>query len=99
MDYTSKRTETPLGTEWKTNGWMDFSERFLGNPMTDPWDERHIYLLIYHQFKPNVGKYTSPMDPMGNGIGMEVASFFPWFCWIHLEGVLVSKLTNRKSSI
>ncbi len=24
-----------------------------------------IFTYIYHKFKPNVGKYTSPMDPMG----------------------------------
>ena len=24
-----------------------------------------IYLLIYHKHQPNVGKYSSPMDPMG----------------------------------
>ena len=25
-----------------------------------------VYVLhIYHKFQPNVGKYTSPMDPMG----------------------------------
>ena len=28
-------------------------------PMTVfPWDERHIYRLIYHKFMPNIGKYT-----------------------------------------
>ena len=26
---------------------------------------RYIYLHENHQFQPNVGKYTSPMDPMG----------------------------------
>ena len=25
----------------------------------------YIYLYIYHKYQPNVGKYTSPMDPMG----------------------------------
>ena len=34
-------------------------------PMTDPWDERYIYLLIYHKNQLNVGKYTSHMDPIG----------------------------------
>ena len=24
-----------------------------------------IFTYIYHNFKPNVGKYSSPMDPMG----------------------------------
>ena len=44
--------------------------------MTDPWDERYIYLHENHKnqpnvgkFKPNVGKYTSPMDPMGTYYG------------------------------
>ena len=27
-----------------------------------------IFTYISHKFKPNVGKYTSPMDPMGMGI-------------------------------
>ena len=26
--------------------------------MTDPWDERYIYLVIYHKIQPNVGKYA-----------------------------------------
>ena len=25
-----------------------------------------IFTYIYHQNQPNVGKYTSPMDPMGH---------------------------------
>ena len=25
----------------------------------------YIYIYIYHQNQQNVGKYTSPMDPMG----------------------------------
>ena len=33
--------------------------------MTDPWDERYIYLHFFHKFKPNVGEYASPMDPIG----------------------------------
>ena len=37
-------------------------------PMTHSWDERYIYLLTYHKSQPNVGKYTSPMDPMGREI-------------------------------
>ncbi len=32
--------------------------------MTDPWDERYIYLHVF-LLMVNVGKYTSPMDPMG----------------------------------
>ena len=27
--------------------------------------QRYIYLLIYHQNQPKVGKYTNSMDPMG----------------------------------
>ena len=26
-----------------------------------------IFAYIYHKNQPNVGKYTSPMDPTGNG--------------------------------
>ena len=33
--------------------------------MTDPWDERYIYLHENHTNQLNVGEYTSPMDPMG----------------------------------
>ena len=34
-------------------------------PMTDPWDEGYIYLHEWlNFFMVNVGKYTSPMDPM-----------------------------------
>ena len=32
--------------------------------MTDPW-EWYIYLHEWLNFMVNVGKYTSPMDPMG----------------------------------
>ena len=28
-----------------------------------------IFAYIYHKNQPNVGKYTSPMDPMGTGRG------------------------------
>ena len=37
---------------------------FLAYPMTDPWDW-YIYLHEWMIFMVNVGKYTSPMDPMG----------------------------------
>ena len=30
-----------------------------GNLETDPWDERCIYLRIYHLNQPNVGKYAT----------------------------------------
>ena len=35
-------------------------------PTTDPWDEQ-VYLSIHEWliFMVNVGKHTSPMDPMG----------------------------------
>ena len=31
----------------------------------DPWDDLYIYLAFGLDFMVNVGKYTSPMDPMG----------------------------------
>ena len=37
---------------------MDFSHR-------DPWDEWYIDLHGWLIFMVNVGKYISPMDPMG----------------------------------
>ena len=39
--------------------------------------------ITYHKNQPNVGKYTSPMDPMGYGRGtkhpllLEASFFFP----------------------
>ena len=30
-----------------------------------------IYTYIYHKFRPNVGKYTSPMDAMGYGLNFQ----------------------------
>ena len=29
-----------------------------------------IFTHIYHKNQPNVGKYTSPMDPMGDDDGL-----------------------------
>ena len=34
-------------------------------PMTDPWDERYIYLHEWLSCMVNVGIYASPMDAMG----------------------------------
>ncbi len=34
--------------------------------MTDPWDERYVYLLIYHKINHSCRYiYVRPMDPMG----------------------------------
>ena len=39
---------------------------------------RYIYLHVYHKNRPNVGEYTSCMDPMGCSI---------WLPWIfHSQG-------------
>ena len=46
--------------ELTTKGSFGFRE--LLHYWGDPWDERYIYL---HEWLRNVGKYTSPMDPMG----------------------------------
>ena len=32
-----------------------------------PWDERYIYLHEWLIYMGKVGKYSSPMDSMGNG--------------------------------
>ena len=38
-------------------------------PMTDPWDERYIFLHGWVIFMANVGKCTvRPMDPMGESV-------------------------------
>ena len=41
-------------------GWWNFSEIFYFQPypMTDPWDERYIYVHQWLIFMVNVGKYT-----------------------------------------
>ena len=33
--------------------------------MTNPWDERRIYLHENHKNQPDVGKFISYMDGMG----------------------------------
>ena len=58
------------GPAWNTNldGW-------LLHPMTDPWDERYIYLHMLVDFYGfHVGKYTqATMDLMGK----MVVDFYP----------------------
>ena len=38
----------------------------------------YIYIptYIYHKFRPNVGKYTSPMDAMGYDLNFQFS--IPW---------------------
>ncbi len=43
---------------------VSFDENF-GQVGKECWWFYFIYLLIYHKHQPNVGKYSSPMDPMG----------------------------------
>ena len=58
---------------------------FCLNNSHDPWDERYIHL---HEWLIFVGKYTSPMDPMGNSNVFETTSsnemwssfLFNWKC-------------------
>ena len=44
--------------------WKDYFERICKRYPDCPWDW-NIYLYIYHKFKPNVGKYSSPIEHMG----------------------------------
>jgi len=37
----------------------------IPKPMMDPWDDC-IFTYIWLNVKVHVGKYTNPMDPMGN---------------------------------
>ena len=53
-----------------TNGcWVrvvwNYGEQIWFYDPWDPWDW-YIFLLIYHRNQLNVGKYTNPMDPMGD---------------------------------
>ena len=55
-------------------------------PITDPGDERYIYLYTFTilSLSQMVGKYTSPicMDPMD-------FCGFRWFCWVIFTSLLV----------
>ena len=43
-----------------------------GSPLTYPIGSMYgMFSYIYHKNQPNVGKYTSPMDPMGTADGSE----------------------------
>ena len=39
-----------------------------------PWDW-NMYLVNYHQFKPNVGKYSSPMEHVGSYLPNLLATY------------------------
>ena len=55
------------------------------NPMTDPWDERYIYIHEWLKFMVNVGNYTMTMNPMGmkrDKIQCVACSFFICSKWI-----------------
>ena len=39
---------------------------FLANPNKPIGSMYGIFAYIYHKNRPNVGKYTSPKDPMGS---------------------------------
>ncbi len=64
-----------MGNLWKTStGWVkdqtfiravEIPRSPIRVPNTDPWDERYIYLHLVDFYGELVGKYTSPMDPMG----------------------------------
>ena len=45
-----------------------------------------MYTYIYHKNQPSVGKYTSPMDPMGYGISIFWTMFFSFQIWIFIKG-------------
>ena len=55
------------------NGWWLWWGVDCAYPMTDPWDW-YICLHEWLIFMVNVGKYTSPMDPMGLGF-VEFSTF------------------------
>ena len=49
----------------RTTNWVKQKLLEGNKPMTDPW-ERYIHLRENDKKQPNVGEYTSPMDPYGN---------------------------------
>ena len=75
---------------WKWFGGM-LDAQFLGGfhwtPMTDPWDERYIYLYICLICMVDVSKYTGPMDPM------VTIQHFWWF------SVFIEPLTRQWAAI
>ena len=58
------------------------------------WICSGIFTYIYHKFKPHVGKYASPMDPMGLvfwWISLRIGSlvFITIIFHHHLVGILL----------
>ena len=49
-----------------------------------------IFANIYHENQPNVGIYTSPMDPMGF-YDMTFQKKTAWFIWILILAYFFSK--------
>ena len=85
-----------------TASWITFTPR-KGNsnyqrlPPTKPWGSMYgTFAYIYHKNQPNVGKYTSPMDPQGKN-----SSFSPtWtniFTWPSFSNC-VSRISRFKSN-
>ena len=56
------------------------------NPNRNPMGLEYFTLLIYHKNQPNVGRYTSPMDPIWNicPLGCPVGRQDKWFNYLHL---------------
>ena len=54
----------------------------------------HIFIYMFHKNQPNVGKYTSPMDPMGP-MGM----YNPLYSWIpYISPILLNSSNSFQAS-
>ena len=61
------------------DGGSSQREQNSEEPITDPWDERYIYLHENHTNETiHVGKYTSPMDFMGNDLPLSSVDRDPY---------------------
>ena len=52
--------------------FFEVQKKRFQKPMTDPWDERYnLPTWMVDFLMVNVGKYTNPMDDMGNSIAQK----------------------------
>ena len=58
FEHLVQKTASADDLIWKM--WL-----FIGVSISHRIHGTGIFPYMYHKIKPNVGKYTSPMDPMG----------------------------------
>ena len=57
-----------------------------------------IFSYIYHKNQPNVGIYTSPMDPMGSNLALTHPTFSRWKQDMVVSGVPLGPAKVHSSS-